>query len=144
MTEGKKVKNYLTLRFASPAPRDFQILCQQLYALLTAGFPLVAALLSVAENSRNLRLRTALKEIAGQISQGKDWEESLRSFSHILPQFLINMLILGKEAGSLPAVLNLLEGHYNRLYFIKRTILSIVRYPIVLIFFYYPMLFLIK
>jgi len=111
-------------------------LCHQLHALVDAGFPIHVALRTVADTTTHARLRSTMQELARRISRGHNWEASLRSLQNPLPPIFTNMLILGHETGNLSGVLLLVQQHFHILDTLRRTIFSVIWYPIILCFAY--------
>ncbi|MCD6385463.1 type II secretion system F family protein, partial [Candidatus Sumerlaeota bacterium] len=109
----RKLRELRRARFGAPGILDFHFLCSELQELLGAGFPVLTALQTTAENTQNLRLRSSLRQLIWKISKGEKWDDSLRSLRPGFPPFLTNMLILGNKTGSLTTVLFLLAQYYH-------------------------------
>jgi type IV pilus assembly protein PilC len=76
-----------------------------LSTMFAAGVPLVEALESVAGASGNYEYYVATKKIQGEVSTGSSLTSSMQG-TDVFPSMVIQMVMIGEEAGSLDAMLS--------------------------------------
>lgn len=106
--------------------------CSQISTLLHAGItPLegLRILLSDCEDSKSQEL---IEDIINNIASGMTFTESLKEVA-VFPDYVINTLKLGEEAGSLDDVMKSLAIYYEREAMISFNIRQAVSYPLLMI-----------
>ncbi|HKU69538.1 MAG TPA: type II secretion system F family protein [Burkholderiales bacterium] len=76
-----------------------------LSTMFAAGVPLVEALESVAGAAGNYEYFTATKKIQGEVATGSSLTSSMQG-TDVFPSMVIQMVMIGEEAGSLDAMLS--------------------------------------
>src|SRR5689334_13869493 len=76
-----------------------------LSTMFAAGVPLVEALESVAGAAGNYEYYTATKKIQGEVATGSSLTSSMQG-TDVFPSMVIQMVMIGEEAGSLDAMLS--------------------------------------
>jgi len=104
----------------------------QLSNMLSAGMTLPAALATLAEQTDNKRLRTAVSDISEEIKQGKTFSESLSKHRDIFSSVFINMVAAGETSGNLDEILSRLAGFTEHEAELKQKISSAMMYPMIL------------
>lgn len=82
------------------------MLLHQLSILMTAGFPLYEALISLKESESSASLSILLMNLADQIHTGATLAQSLRSFPHLFDSSLVAMIQAGEKGANLASVLD--------------------------------------
>ncbi len=128
----RKLSAILSLGLFGPSPRDIYHFCLQLRSLLSAGFPMINALTILEEHSRNHRLKQACRAMARDCAKGMSLEEAV-SRQRIFSPFFAKSIVVGEKSGSLPSVLDILARHHLWAVELRRVVLSVIWYPIVVL-----------
>ena len=81
------------------------MLLHQISILMTAGFPLYEALISLKESESSSSLSILLMALSDQIHAGSTLAQSLRSFPHLFDPSLVAMIQAGEKGAHLATVL---------------------------------------
>jgi type IV pilus assembly protein PilC len=84
-----------------------------LATMFAAGVPLVEALSSVAGASGNYEYYVATKKIQAEVSTGASLTSSMQG-TEVFPNMVIQMAMIGEEAGSLDAMLSKVADFYEQ------------------------------
>ncbi|APZ43716.1 type II secretion system F family protein [Acidihalobacter ferrooxydans] len=84
-----------------------------LATMFAAGVPLVEALESVAGATGNLTYADATMKMREDTSSGTQLRQSMRQFSNIFPNMVLQMVSIGEEAGSLDQMLDKVADFYE-------------------------------
>lgn len=84
-----------------------------LSTMFAAGVPLVEALSSVAGASGNYEYFVATKKIQAEVSTGASLTSSMQG-TEVFPNMVIQMAMIGEEAGSLDAMLSKVADFYEQ------------------------------
>lgn len=106
--------------------------CSQISTLLHAGITPLEGLRILLSDSTDPGSKKLLQDIIDGIASGMSFTESLDSV-HVFPDYVINTLALGEEAGSLDDVMHSLAIYYEREAQISESIKSALTYPLVMI-----------
>lgn len=94
--------------------RDLAQTAQQLATLTWAGLPLDKAVGDAATSDINPAMAVALKRIGNRISNGLSFTEALnKEKTSLFPEKFKSMVVLGEQAGTLPAMLEQLMHIYE-------------------------------
>jgi len=114
--------------------KDFAILCRQLYAMLSAGVPIIQSLSILKAQIYKKNLRKALDTVYEDVQKGLLLSEAMKRQKLIFPELMINMIEAGEVSGSLDSVLERLSLHYEREAKIEAKVKSAMIYPVILSF----------
>lgn len=128
----RKLSTLLSVGLLGPSQRDIYHFCLQLRSLLSAGFPMINALTVLEENSRNYRLKQACRAMAQDCAKGMSFEEAV-SRQRIFSPFFAKSIVVGEKSGSLPSVLDILARHHLWAVELRRVVVSVIWYPIVVL-----------
>jgi type IV pilus assembly protein PilC len=109
--------------------RDISIFCRQLGTMVNAGLPIIDALNILSEQLPNKNLAEASKKVAQMVSEGRPISSSMAEFPKVFPEFVINLVRVGEETGSLDVALIRAADYYEKLAMIKSKIKSAAFYP---------------
>jgi len=79
---------------------------------LSAGVPLVASLMTVAEVANNTAYHQSLQHVSEKIKTGETLHKAL-SASRLFPQIVVQMVAVGEESGSLDSMLDKIAVFYE-------------------------------
>jgi len=103
-------------------------------SLLTNGVPIVQGLKSAATTTDNEVLKKELEEINQQVTKGSSLTKALTASSYF-PVFVINMVSIGEEGGSLDKVLLRIADIYDKEIDKTIKIITSLIEPILILFF---------
>ncbi|MBI4135809.1 type II secretion system F family protein [Candidatus Uhrbacteria bacterium] len=109
--------------------RDLVIFFRQLSTLAGANVPLVQALNTLVEQTRNPELKRILGEVADEVEAGTRFSLALSKYPHVFHAFIINMARSGETAGRLADVLNYLADQTEKDYDLVSKVRSAMMYP---------------
>lgn len=110
-------------------PKDLAIMSRQLAVLYGAGVSILQSLRTVAQQTRNDRLKGIMKQVAAMVEAGHGMGESMKRFPDVFPALLYNMVAAAEVSGALEAVLNRAAEHFERDYELEQKIKSALNYP---------------
>ncbi len=106
--------------------------CGQVALILQAGIPLYDGMETLVESCEDKKAKEAFKQLADKVIEtGRLYEAVLEA--GFFPQYMVNMIHIGEEAGKLDEVLKSLSVYYEREARIRKSIKSAISYPILLI-----------
>jgi type IV pilus assembly protein PilC len=106
---------------------------RQIGAFVRAGIPLVDALQTVREGTKNERFRDVLQDIAEQIQTGIPFSEALARHSDVFPTYYIGILRSAEITGQLDVVLDQLSLYLERDLESRAKVKSAMTYPMIVL-----------
>lgn len=106
--------------------------CGQIALILQAGIPLYDGMETLVESCEDKKAREAFKQLADKVVETGMLYEAVRD-AGFFPQYMVNMIHIGEEAGKLDEVLKSLSIYYEREARIRKSIKSAISYPMLLI-----------
>ncbi len=106
---------------------------RQLSVTVKSGLPIITALSSISEQTRNENLKTAIDEIRIDIEGGSSFSEALEKHPKVFSTFFISMIKTGETAGILSEVLDRLAIIGRDEANLRAKISSAMIYPVVLV-----------
>lgn len=103
---------------------------QSLANMTSAGLPVTRALVTIARESRDLKVRRAVSVARDEIAGGASLTEALRA-ARTFPLFMIGMIEVAEEAGVLDDILRQLSEYYEWKLSMRRTMIRSAAYPII-------------
>lgn len=79
--------------------KDMALFSRQLSSLVDAGVPIVRALGLLTEQTRNPKLRKALRQINLDVQEGLNLSDSMRKFPNIFDGLYVAMIQAGETGG---------------------------------------------
>lgn len=120
------------LVFSRVSASEVSMVTRQMSTLLSAGFPLVAAVGSMAEQTRSTAFKKILSKIKGSIEEGNSFAEALSLFPSAFSPVYINMIKAGESSGTLEIVMERLADFTEKKEASKAKIQSALAYPILM------------
>ena len=111
---------------------DKVTLANNLGAMIEAGLSLSRSLEVLERQTRNPKLKRALKTIIQEVNDGKSLSESLAEFPNIFSPVFIAMVAAGEESGNLPGSLRIVSDQMEKTYTIQRKVKGAMMYPAVI------------
>jgi type IV pilus assembly protein PilC len=108
-------------------------LLQNLSVMARAGLPLADAIATIAQQTKNRKLKNILVATQEKIRCGKTFAEALRPYAKDFGEIFINMIAAGEASGSLEEVLNNLYLQQKKDHALKTKIRNAMTYPIIIV-----------
>ena len=106
---------------------------EQLALLLETGTPLHAALLSLAKQMGNPRMREVVNEMAAEIETGQRFSVALAKHPELFSSTYVNIIAASEDSGFLFKALEHLQAEDEKRDELRKTIKSTLSYPVFLI-----------
>lgn len=117
-----------------PGIKDLYFFSLGLRTGLLAGVPVTSVFTLMADSVQNRKLERACLKIAEGLEAGEPIEELFRRHESVFPPFYREVFLSGLESGSIAYATKLLESHYKWIRELRSVILSVIWYPIFLMF----------
>lgn len=111
--------------------KDKMVFASNLAAMLGAGLPLARALAVLERQTRNLRLKRAIREVESSITKGKTLHDAFADYPRIFSPVFVAMVHAGEESGNLPQALAMISAQLDKTYTMRRKIRGALMYPAV-------------
>ncbi|MBD5396488.1 MAG: type II secretion system F family protein [Lachnospiraceae bacterium] len=111
---------------------EIAFFCGQISLILQSGISSVEGITIMLEDASSSDEKAILQQILDLLSEGTSLYDSL-SATGLFPQYLLNMVNIGEETGTLDDVMSALSDHYEREAGIKNMIKNAVTYPLLMI-----------
>ncbi len=109
---------------------EISIMTRQLATLMGAGIPLVQALDSLVEQTRNAVLKKVIAQIKGAVNEGNTLTNALAEHPKLFSSIFINMVRAGEASGALDIVLERLADFGEKQEALKGRLRAALVYPI--------------
>jgi len=116
--------------FQRVKPAEIAMMTRQLGTLMTAGFPLVAALDALIPQTRSPRLKNQMTRIKDAIVGGSSLSDALAEISGTFSPLYISMVRAGESSGTMELVLERLAEMIEKQQMVKQRITSAMTYPV--------------
>lgn len=106
--------------------------CGQMALILKAGISSMEGLQIMLEDATSSEETEILKQLLDQLQQSGCLYQALEA-SAVFPSYLVHMVEIGEETGTLDDVMEALRSHYEREHLIQKSIQSSITYPMIMI-----------
>lgn len=110
-------------------PQEIANLSRQLSAFLRAGIPIIRALDTIAEETKDKQLRQMLPEMSAQLSTGDTLSEALATHVEHFPSYFPGIIRSAELSGRIDVVLDQLADYIDRDTETRRKVKSALMYP---------------
>ncbi len=121
---------YQWQRRKKPELDDLILFARQFYTLMRAGVPIIRAINGLADTTRNLMLKEALRDVLGELESGHELSAAMNRHPKIFSSLFINMVRVGENSGRLDEVFLQIAGYLEREKTTRDQIKSAMRYPL--------------
>ncbi len=112
---------------------DLMLFSRQMYSMTKAGVPLVRALRSMIESTRNIALVEALKDVAKRLESGSGLAPAMNNHKKVFTPLFINIINVGESSGGLDLAFLQIAQYLEREKETEARIKSALRYPMMVI-----------
>jgi general secretion pathway protein F len=109
---------------------EISVMTRQLATLVGAGIPLVQALDSLIDQTRNSVLKKVIAQIKGSVNEGNSLTNALGEHPKLFSSIFINMVRAGEASGALDIVLERLADFSEKQEALKGRLRAALIYPI--------------
>ncbi|MEK7072762.1 MAG: type II secretion system F family protein [Patescibacteria group bacterium] len=108
-------------------------LLQNLSVMIKAGVPLADALSTLAEQTKNKKIKNILSDVQKKIKEGKNFSESLEPYQENFGELFINMIRAGETSGQLDTVIKELYQQTKKDHQLMTKVRNALTYPVIII-----------
>lgn len=109
---------------------EISVMTRQLATLMGAGIPLVQALDSLVEQTRNAVLKKVIAQVKGAVNEGNTLTNALAEHPKLFSPIFINMVRAGEASGALDIVLERLADFGEKQEALKGRLRAALVYPV--------------
>jgi type IV pilus assembly protein PilC len=113
--------------------RQLMYLCRQLAVFLRAGIPVLHALTSLAGETNDKLMKSALLRMADELEGGSRFSEAAANSPELFPSFAIEVLRSAELTGNLDQVLDQLADYLERDIETRHKVTSAMMYPAIVL-----------
>ena len=112
-------------------PKTLAVLCRQLGTMLDSGIAVRKSILIATKKTMHPRTRSAMREVADGVQEGRQIAECLRDHGDFFPSLAVDMISMAEQAGALPEVLLHLADHYENNERLKKELIQQITWPMI-------------
>lgn len=113
--------------------RDLVIFSKQFSIMVSAGVPVAEALITIVDQTENLKFRDILSKVAYDVDNGDLLSNALKKHPRTFSDFYCNMVKAGETSGKLDEVLNYLAEEIEKDYDLTKRFKGALIYPLFVI-----------
>ena len=102
---------------------------RQLAFLVGASVPIVEALHTVSNNTKDIGLKKVMKDLSETVESGQPLSSALKRYPLVFNVVYVNLVRSGEEGGSLDTMLKQLATYIEKTYSIKKRVRAGMMYP---------------
>jgi type IV pilus assembly protein PilC len=121
--------------FKAVKPKALQIFARQLATMIEAGVSVVAALVTLEEQTDDKYLREVVTEVRGDVESGTILSKALARHPKVFSRLFVSMVAAGESSGTLDTVLDRVATQIEKETALKRRVKGAMVYPAVVITF---------
>lgn len=125
--------NVNSLKKAKIKSRDISTFTQQLATLLTAGIPLLQALITLEQGQKNSTLKQTMQQMKSHVEQGIPLSKTLEAHPSLFNNVFIGLVKVGEHTGALDKLLTRIAEHREHMDHLKRKIKKALFYPVIVL-----------
>lgn len=103
ITIGKKIQ-----------PRDLSVFCRQFVSMNRAGVSILECLNLLCEQTENMVLAKAIKQVQADVQKGETLADALRKHPKVFPSLMITTVAAGEASGSLDVSLERMAEQFEK------------------------------
>jgi len=123
----QKIKDTIMLKRATDLDR--LLFTKYLAEMLKSGIPLVEAISTAKEQSKNTYFRKILVQIEESVKNGQSLHKSLSKFPDVFGSLYVSLIKVGEESGNLESNLGYLATQIKKSYEFRKKVQGAMLYP---------------
>ena len=121
--------------FKAVKPKSLQVFARQLATMIEAGVSVVAALVTLEEQTDDKYLREVVAEVRGDVESGLILSKALARHPKVFSRLFVSMVAAGESSGTLDTVLDRVATQIEKDTTLRRRVKGAMVYPAVVISF---------
>ena len=121
--------------FKAVKPKSLQVFARQLATMIEAGVSVVAALVTLEEQTDDKYLREVVSEVRGDVESGLILSKALARHPKVFNRLFVSMVAAGESSGTLDTVLDRVATQIEKDTKLRRRVKGAMVYPTVVISF---------
>jgi type IV pilus assembly protein PilC len=121
--------------FKKISPKALQVFARQLATMIEAGVSVVAALVTLEEQTDDKYLKEVVGEVRGDVESGMIFSRALARHPKVFDRLFVAMVAAGESSGTLDIVLDRVATQIEKATKLKRRVKGAMIYPAVVISF---------
>ncbi len=121
--------------FKAVKPKSLQVFARQLATMIEAGVSVVAALVTLEEQTDDKYLREVVAEVRGDVESGLILSKALARHPKVFNRLFVSMVAAGESSGTLDTVLDRVATQIEKDTKLRRRVKGAMVYPTVVISF---------
>jgi type IV pilus assembly protein PilC len=121
--------------FKKIKPKSLQVFARQLATMIEAGVSVVAALVTLEEQTDDKYLKEVVSEVRGDVESGMIFSRALARHPRVFDRLFVSMVAAGESSGTLDIVLDRVATQIEAATKLKRRVKGAMVYPAVVISF---------
>ena len=121
--------------FKKIKPKSLQIFSRQLATMIEAGVSVVAALVTLEEQTQDKHLQDIIAGVRGDVESGMILSRALARHPRVFSRLFVSMVAAGESSGTLDTVLDRLATQIEKETALKRRVKGAMVYPTVVLSF---------
>jgi len=121
--------------FKKVKPKSLQVFARQLATMIEAGVSVVAALVTLEEQTDDKYLQEVVGEVRADVESGMIFSRALARHPKVFDRLFVAMVAAGESSGTLDIVLDRVATQIDKATKLKRRVKGAMVYPIVVISF---------
>jgi general secretion pathway protein F len=118
--------------FSKIRPAEIAMVTRLMATLLSAGFPLVKTVATVAGQTRSQSFQKVLSRVKDAVEEGSSFADALRQYPMVFPGVYVNMVAAGESSGTLEVVLERLADFSEGREETRKKIQAALAYPMIM------------
>ncbi len=111
---------------------EISVFCRQTTMLLKAGIAPALGIDILMQDTEDPKGRALLEKIQASLHEGSNYHDAVAA-SGAFPDYMLNMITIGEQSGTLDTVMDNLSNYYEREDNIRANLRSAVSYPLIMI-----------
>ncbi|MCL2592080.1 MAG: type II secretion system F family protein [Defluviitaleaceae bacterium] len=124
--------SYKSELYSLVSPYDLFIFCKEMSFLYSSNLTLTDGVHVIKNAVKNEELKLALEEICLYMDGGYSFSDAVSMYTHIFPEYMLSMIVLGEATSSLNDVFCELSEYFEREDEVKQKIKNALKYPAIL------------
>lgn len=112
--------------------KEVSVFTRNLATLSSAGFPVIEALTSIADQIEHMMMREVVIQIREKVREGSPLSEALAMFPELFSSMFVSMVQAGERSGRLEDILFQLSDYLDKKEALKNQVLVALAYPILM------------
>jgi len=130
LRHASKIKIFFESRIPV-SKKELAVFCRQFSIMMDAGLSLISCLDILIEQTANLRLKSAVREVYSRVQAGETLAGAMGEHPRVFPVIMTSMIAAGEVGGVLDDVLSRLAMHFEKEHIMHEKVKSALTYPLV-------------